>query len=281
MAPPASTPPPADEPDLDALLASLNEPEPEAADEPDLDALLASLNEPEAEAADEPDLDALLASLNEPEPEAADEPDLDALLASLNEPEAEEETEEEAPEPAPVVAAVPPPRARAAPAPVAPAPAAPAPAPVAPAPVAAAPLPPPPRPTRTVRTPPTPIPPPEDLDAEESTRWAALDGLIHTSWQAADSDEGSFWFTLVGRQGPPVILIGASDTEPNRAIARPDGDAARRALAAAGGGKFYRFTERGIVKLMLTSGLGSPEARTKVTQELERLAYFPGLAVKF
>jgi type VI secretion system protein ImpC len=61
-----------EEPDLDALLASLAAPEPEAepakAEEPmdDLDALLASLNPPEEEtAADEtePDLDALLASL--------------------------------------------------------------------------------------------------------------------------------------------------------------------------------------------------------------------------
>ncbi len=280
--------------DLDALLAGLDEPEPEEEEEaPDLDALLAGLDEPEP--AEEPgddaiDLDALLAGLNEPE-EAEDEAtDLDALLAGLNEPEEEEaEAEEEAAAvkpapaaplpskppaaPAQVAAPLPPPPRAAAPAPVAAPPAVAAPAPVA------APLPPPPRPAR--RTPPTPIPPPEDLTEQEGVRWAALDALILASFVAADADQGTFWFTLVGRQGPPAILLNTQDTEPNRAIARPDGDAGRRGQSAAGAGKFFRNTERGTVQLMLTTGLGSGDARTRVVQELERLGYFPGLKHKF
>ncbi len=66
---------PAEEVDLDALLASLDAPAP------------AAEAAPAASAAAEDDLDALLASLNaEPPPAAPDatEPDLDALLASLN-----------------------------------------------------------------------------------------------------------------------------------------------------------------------------------------------------
>lgn len=222
---------------------------------------------------EEPDLDALLASLSMPEPGDAEEPDLDALLASLNEPDATvAEPDATVAEPEHAVAEPPCPPPAAVPAAVTPAPER--------APVAAAPLPPPPRPKRNVRTPPIPITPPDDLDEEEQTRWAALDGLIQTSWQAADVDESTFWFTLEGRQGPPVILVGASDTEANRKIAWPDGDP-RRSLSTSGGGKFYRFVDRGLVKLMLTSGLGSADARSRVTQELERLAYFPGLTVKF
>jgi hypothetical protein len=132
-----------------------------------------------------------------------------------------------------------------------------------------------------VRTPPTPIPPPDDLTEAEATRWAALDALIQASFAAADADQGSFWFTVVGRQGPPVILINTLDTEPNRAIARPDGDAGRRVLSQAGGGKFFRSIERGTVQFLLTTGIGSPDARTKVVQEVERLGYFAGLKIKF
>lgn len=265
--------------DLDALLASLEAPEPAPkARVDDLDALLASLNEPAAPAeAPVDDLDALLASLDTP---AADEPPQEEAYGdeAPEEAAAEEEAyEEEAPEedpPAPAVAM--PTRAPT----IAPAPHATTPPAVAYA--AAAPLPPPPRAAAPAsRVPPTPVPRPDDLTEAEIASWDALDALILASWKLTDVDRGNLWFTVVGRQGPPVILVAPHDTPPNRTLARPEGLLGQRVASQSGQVIWVRFVDQKTVKLALQSGLGSPDAKKKVTAELERLGYFAGYNIRF
>ena len=245
---------------------------------------------PAAPDAEEDQLDKLLAALGEPPPaDAGDDGDnLERLLAALADPPGEEAEGTPSPADAPAVASAPapvaPPPAAAS---VAPPPAAVAPpppaaaAPVAPPPAAAPVAPPPPSASRAARTPPVSLVAPADYSPEEVERWQALDALIQQSWAQADADRGRFWFTVVGRQGPPVILLGSLDTEPNKKLARPDGALGARTASQSGNGLYFRFADRGFVQLQLQSGIGATEARQAVAAEVQRLGYFAGLTVKF
>lgn len=110
----------------------------------------------------------------------------------------------------------------------------------------------------------------------------ALDTLILDSWGRADADRGTLWFTVVGRQGPPVVLVQPLDTEPNRRLARPEGAAGQRVASQSGVAMWIRSAgEPPNVRFVLTSGIGTPDARRRVVAEMERLGLFPGHTLKF
>ena len=131
-----------------------------------------------------------------------------------------------------------------------------------------------------MHVPPTPAARPLDLPAAEVEAWDSLDGPLAESWRLAKADQGKLWFTLVGRQGEPVVLISPLDTEPNRWLARPAGDAGKRAASQSGAAMYFRNPDAGVVKLMISSGIGTPEARRRLAATLDSLGYFRGLTVK-